>query len=74
MLELLFVAAVVAIVFLGILLLVNDGRLADYRAERDFALAQLSVEREKAHQIEMRRRQARDSRGRFLGLIEGERQ
>lgn len=74
MLELLFVAAVATIVVLVVALFINGERLADCQNERDFALAQLADERDKAHQIEMRRRQARDSRGRFLGLIEGERQ
>lgn len=48
-------------------------RRAEVQRKLDFALTQLAEERAKAHTLEMRTRQARDSRGRFLGLIEGER-
>ena len=48
-------------------------RSKELQRKLDFALTQLAEERNKAHALEMRTRQARDSRGRFLGLIEGER-
>lgn len=69
MLEVLYVVAIVAIVY-GF---VGATRAKELRRQRDFALAQLAEERSKALALEARTRQARDSRGRFLGLIEGER-
>ena len=67
--ELLFVVTFVAIIYAFL----STWRCEEARRQRDFALAQLAEERQKAHTLEARTRQARDSRGRFLGLIEGER-
>ena len=67
--EVLFIVSFVAIVYAFI----RDMQRIEAERQRDFALAQLAEERSKALALEARTRQARDSRGRFLGLIEGER-
>lgn len=67
--EVLYVVTIVAILY-GF---IAGTRYKEVKRQRDFALAQLADERSRVHSQEMRQRQARDSRGRFLGLIEGER-